>query len=335
MERWVEDEAVVGAEILIIKNRQAVLHDAVGWKDREREIPWEKNTVCRIRSMTKPFVGTAILMLADDGKLSIDDPVSKHIASFDNERSDAVTVRHLLTHTGGFTQPGYPEALGSYSNLREAVDAVGTAGPSSPPGTEWIYSDAGSATLGAIVAQVSGMAAEQYIRAKIVEPLGLSDTFLNLEDDNSLRPRVSSTYQRTPSGSFTKYWDSTSPQVMQFFRASGGMYSTTHDYARFLELWMDLGRLDSTRLFSPETARGALETAVLSRDVHPYGFQWQIFNRADTGATALLPVFGHGGSDGTIAWAVPAQDLIVVYFTQSRGGETTGKIREMVEEALR
>ncbi len=335
MDGWVESGEVVGAEILIVKDRRAVLHEVAGWKDRERDESWERNTICRIRSMTKPFVGTAILMLAEAGELSLEDPVSKHIGSFDNERSSGITIRHLLTHTGGFTQPGYPEPLRSYDGLRDAVDAVGEAGPQNPPATEWIYSDAGSATLGAIVAQVSGMPAEEFIRREIVEPLDLNDTFLNLTDDSPLRPRVASTYQRAPSGSFRKYWDSSSPQVMQFFRASGGMYSTTSDYARFLQLWMDHGTLDSVQLLSPETVSSALEVAPLSREVHPYGFQWQIFAPAETGATANLPTFGHGGSDGTLAWAIPDLQVIVVYFTQSRGGDTSQQIRDIVERALR
>jgi len=334
MARWVEEEKVVGAEILIIKNRQTVLHSMVGWKDREREIPWEANTICRIRSMTKPFVGTAVLLLADEGKLSVSDPVSKYIASFDNERSGGITIEQVLTHTGGFTQPGYPANLSTYGSLREAVDSVGGAGPPNEPGTEWIYSDAGSATLGALVAEVSGMPAEEFIRLRIVEPLGLTSTFLNLTGDSPLRQRVSSTYSLTPSGSFRKYWDSTTPQVMKFFRASGGIYSTTTDYARFLALWMDGGQVGSTQLLAHELVTTALQVAPLSRDPHPYGYQWQIFEEGDPSDPTSDLVFGHGGSDGTLAWAVPSEDLIVLYFTQSRGGSTSGEIREVVERAV-
>ncbi|UCD25601.1 MAG: beta-lactamase family protein [Gemmatimonadota bacterium] len=334
MESWVDEGRVVGAEVLIVKNRRTVFHDMVGWKDREKEIAWEPNTICRIRSMTKPFVGTAVLMLVDEGRLSVSDPVSQYISAFDNERSRDITIEQVLTHTAGFTQPGYPAALQSYGSLREAVDAVGNAGPPNDPGTKWIYSDAGSATLGALIAEVSGMPAEEFIRLRIVEPLGLTSTLMNLSDDSPLRPRVSSTYRSTPSGSFFKYWDSTGPQVMKFFRASGGIYSTTTDYARFLAFWMDGGTTGTTQLLSPELVESALQVDPLSQDVHPYGYQWQIFEQSDPSNPSSMFMFGHGGSDGTIAWAIPSEDLIVVYFTQSRGGNTRDEIGRVVEKAF-
>lgn len=203
MKHWADEGRVVGAEILIVKDRKTVLHEVVGWRDREREIPWEPNTICRIRSMTKPFVGTSILMLAEEGKLSLSDPVATYLPSFDNERSRQITIEHLLTHSGGYDQPGYPAPLGTYGSLREAVDAVGKAGPPRKPGVEYHYSDAGSATLGAIVAEVSGIPVERFIESRILAPLGLRDTFTNLTPDDPRRSRVSSTYRRTGSGTFT------------------------------------------------------------------------------------------------------------------------------------
>ena len=334
MKQWLDEGQLVGAEILIVKNRSIVLHEVVGWKDREKQIAWERNTISRIRSMTKPFVGTAVLMLADEGKLSPSDPVAQYIPAFDNERSRAITIAQLLTHTAGFTQPGYPAALRTYDNLREAVDAVGNTGPPNEPGTRFIYSDAGSATLGALIAEVSGMPAESFIRLRIVEPLDLTSTLLNLTDNHPLRPRVSSTYSRNQDGSFRKYWDAADPQVMKFFRASGGIYSTTTDYARFLAMWMDGGKAGDTRLLSEELVREALEVEPLSEEEFAYGYQMQIFARPNPVGSSGAFVFGHGGSDGTVAWAEPSEDLIVVYFTQSRRGTTRNEIGRLVQLAV-
>lgn len=106
--RWVKEGRIVGAEVMLVKNRRIVLHEATGWSDRERQIPLERNSIYRIRSMTKPIVGTAVLVLIEEGRLNLDDPVARYLPSFDNERSGEITIRQLLTHRGGFIQDVYP-----------------------------------------------------------------------------------------------------------------------------------------------------------------------------------------------------------------------------------
>ncbi len=333
---WVDSGDAVGAEILVVKDRKTILHEAIGWKNREDKVPMERNTICRIRSMTKPFVGTAILMLADAGTIDLDDPVREYIPAYDNERSKDITIAHLLRHEGGFDQPGYPVTdIGTYDNLREAVDAVGHQGPKTPPGIRYSYSDAGSATLGAIVAEVSQMPAEDFIAQRIIAPLGLPDTFCNLTADDSRRPRVSCTYV-LEDGEFRKYWDNSAPQSMKYFRASGGMYSTTTDYARFLAAWMDGGVAGDTRLLSKETVARALTPSEHTRErISGYGLHWMVFKDLDDKfEEEQLPRFGHAGSDGTIAIAIPAEDLIVCYFTQSRGGRTVGRMAKIIADGF-
>jgi len=334
MEKWLAEEEMVGAELLIIKDRKTVLHETVGWKDRERELPYERNTIARIRSMTKPFVGTSVLMLAEERKLRLREPIATYLPSWDNERSRDITIDQLLHHRGGFTQPGYPDPLVSYKSLREAVDATGIAGPQHEPDSRYFYSDAGSATLGAVVAEVSGMPVERFIETRILEPLGMGNSLTKLSEDDPRRPRVSSTYNRSGSDApFVKYWENTQPQAMPFFRASGGMYSTPEDYAKFLALWMDHGRAGSKRLLKRTTTGRALE-GVPTGSSYEYGMQWQIFT--DAGVPPVgLPPFGHGGSDGTIAFADPKQDLMVLYFTQSRGGSTTRRMLKLARDATR
>jgi CubicO group peptidase (beta-lactamase class C family) len=333
MEQWLRDGDIVGGELLIVKDRQIVWHEVVGWRDREREIPYERNTIGRIRSMTKPFVGTSVQVLAEEGTLRLADPVSGYLPSWDNDRSRHITIEQLLHHRGGFTQPGYPGPLRRYSSLREAVDATGRAGPQHEPGSRYFYSDAGSATLGAIVAQVSGMPVETFIETRILQPLEMGDTFTMLTMDDPRRPRVSSTYSRTdPDRRFEKYWENTAPQDMQFFRASGGMYSTPRDYAKFLALWMDLGAMGTGRLLQEETVIAALEGRPTGGS-YEYGMQWQVFPQIGS-AESGRPPFGHGGSDGTIAVADPAEDLMVLYFTQSRGGNTTRRMVELAWEVV-
>ena len=312
--QWVANGEVVGAEIMIVKDRKIVLHEAIGWSDRERGLPMQRNSIFRMRSMTKPFIGTSVLILAEEGKLSLDDLVADHLASFDNERSRDITIRQLLTHTGGFVHRGFAAKFDSYMSLREAVDAVGEAGPQHPPGSGYRYSDVGSPALGAIIAAVSGMPVERFIEMRILEPLGMSSSFTHFTPEAAWADRVNSTYRWSDEeNAFNKYWDNTKEQRYPFFRAAGGLYSTAMDYAKFLAMWMDRGRVGTTRILS----EASVEEALTPGSEAGYGLHWRVPEAPSSGA--LPPVFGHGGSDGTLAMALPAIDAMVFYFTQSRG----------------
>ena len=233
IKKWVENGDPVGAEFLVIKNRKIIKHETFGWMNREKKIPVKRNTICRVRSMTKPFIGTAILILEEQGKLKLDDPISKYLPSFDNEKSGKITIRQMLTHTAGFRQDAYPRPLSVCKSLREAVDIVGKQGPPDQPGTKFTYSDKDSSTLGAVVAEVSGVPVEEFIQTRLFTPLGMKNSFCNYKETDPRRGNVSCTYRKA-SGGFVKYWDPSQPQRLRFFRASGGIYSTPMDYAKFL-----------------------------------------------------------------------------------------------------
>jgi CubicO group peptidase (beta-lactamase class C family) len=309
---WVEGGRLVGAELLVVKDRQIAWHAAVGWSDRERGLPLERNSVYRIRSMTKPFVGATILMLAEDGRLDLDDRVAEYLPSFDNERSGSISIRHLLTHASGFEQTGFPSTYWAQPGLREAIKQVGEAGPPNPPGERYRYSDHNSATLGAIVAELTGAPVEESIRTRILGPLGLSDTRMHFAPDSTWAARMNSTYSLQDER-LVRYWDNSQPQDRPWFRASGGVYSTVFDYARWLEVWMEGGTLAGVRILSPETVGEAFRPGY----AEGYGLHWELFSGSPAGAK--LPAFGHGGSDGTFAIAYPYADAMILFFTQSRG----------------
>jgi len=142
---------------------------------------------------------------------------------------------------------------------------------------------------------------------------------------------MNSTYEVGADG-ITKYWDNTQAQTTPFFRASGGLYSSVLDYARFLQAWMELGRFDGGTLLRPETVRRALTRHDgLSRADRGYGLHWEVYGESDD--PDVLPPFGHGGSDGTIAIAIPARDMMVLFFTQTRGAPIIGaEILPLVRE---
>lgn len=339
VDRWAADSAVVGAELLIVKNGNVALHHVAGWKDREAGIPMVPHTVFSIASMTKPILSTAVLMLIEEGKIALDDHVSTFLPSFDNDRSRAITVEQLLTRTAGFTQPGFPANIGTYGSLREAVDAAGLEGPAAPPGTVFARTQAGSGTLGALVEEVSGLSAEEFFATRIVEPLGMSEnTLMGLPRNHPLRTRVATQYLKDEDGSFFSIWDNNDPDPFPYFLASSGVYTTAAEYVKFLEMWLNLGVADGARLVNEGLMlRGLVVEPLSADDFVPYGLHMEI--NVDPGApessTAGVPrSFGHRGATGTIGWVVPAEGLIGVYFTQSAGGTTHHEIPFVVRNAL-
>lgn len=317
---WVDDGRIVGAEILIVKDRKTVLHEAVGWSDAEAGRAMERGSIFRLRSMTKPFTGTAALMLVKSGALQIDARVAEYLPSWRNSRSQGITVEQLLTHFSGFEQGGTPEPASSYPDLRAVVDASGAQGPQHDPGERFIYSDVNTFTLGSLVTELSGVPLDQFIRERIVGALGLPDLYVGFSPAATWAARTNPTYDRDEAGEWEKYWTPGEDLLFPWFRASGGMFSSPYGYARWLDAWLD----ESTERGLVRSGPGALLTPDLVSDalalhgadeIAGYGYHWEIWDEEPL-------VFGHGGSDGTVGIAIPAERLILLYFTQSRGNGT-------------
>ncbi|WP_020526999.1 serine hydrolase domain-containing protein [Flexithrix dorotheae] len=332
---WVRWGEIVGAEWLMIKGRKVIIHASIGWKDFEEEAPLTPNTIFRIRSMTKPFIGTAILMLADKKKLEINDPVSKYIKNFQNPKTEKINIYHLLTHTSGF-EDGLPFP-GRFQSLKASIDTIGKIGPQNPVNTSYIYSDINSGILGQIISVVSGQLPEDFIREKIIVPLKLENTFSDTLTMHQKRADISSAYMKIPiTKENHKYWDNDSTLEYKYFRCSGGLFSTPIDYARFLKMWSDNGKTDSLYILSPESIQKALEPTPLSiksekLNSYGYGMQMQILTKPINGQK---PVFGHSGSDGTVAFVIPEKDLIICYFTQTRGNQTMQKFYNEIKSLI-
>jgi CubicO group peptidase (beta-lactamase class C family) len=349
--RWIADDKAVGAEIHVIKNRRTILHEGVGFADREEKKPVVPNTLACIRSMTKPLVGTAIQMLVEEKKLSLDDPVSKFLPSFANEKSRAITVRHLLEHMAGFRYTTMDKGLDAYRSARDVADQAGGIGPAFPPGTAFSYSDADTETLTAILEIVAGAPAAMFVQKRVLDPLGMSDTYPVLGASRPDRSRVSSAYAGS-AGAWTKYWAHGDPPIFKYFLGSQSAHSTTTDYARLLAMWMDLGKVGDRRILSEDSVRRALtgsmpmlfpgdppgHTPEFGTVLPPkkifYGQHWMVWTTESKRPDGALPTFGHGGSDGTGAWAFPEQNLIVLYFTQSRGGLTSLEFEDLIPPLL-
>jgi CubicO group peptidase (beta-lactamase class C family) len=339
---YVEGDKIVGAELLVIKNRQVVLHEAVGWKDRDAEIPMERNTLFNIRSMTKPVMGTAIQMLIDEGKLSLDDRVADYLPAFDNEQSGDITVEHLLTHRSGLPLTMIAASFGEFNSLRALADGAGERGPDFEPGTAFQYSDTGSDVLGALVEVVAGMPFDQFLQERILAPLGMADTVTLVREDDPRTGRIASLYFGA-QGEWNRIWSPTADEPLYpFAMGSQSLYTTPLDYARFLAFWMDGGRIGDQQLLSAKAVERALMPVSDSKlpGAFPglrldYGQMWIVYVSDDAPqGEGKMALFGHSGSDGTWAWAWADLDLMVLYFTQSRGQGTGIGLEDEIDRLL-
>ncbi len=321
---WVAQDRIVGAEIVVLKKRKVVLHEAIGWSDREAGVAMRRDSFFRIRSMTKPFTGTAMLLLIEDGAVGFDSRVSEFLPSWDSDRTRDITVLQALAHQSGFVDGDWSIAPGDAGSLRELADGCGEHGPSHPADGQFRYSDVNTYALGAIVAEVSGMPLERFIESRLLGPIGLDETHVGYTPDAPWATRMIPTYERDESEAWIKYWMPEAQGVFPYFRASGGLVSTAFDYAKWLHFWMDEIEDDSAGMagLSPAIAREAAR-AHGADEIGGYGLHWEIH-----GDDPL--VFGHAGSDGTIGIAVPSEDLVILYFTQSR---RNGTVFEWLDQA--
>jgi CubicO group peptidase (beta-lactamase class C family) len=322
----VDNEEIVGGELIVIKNRRTVFRETFGWQDKESQRPLEVDSIYCVRSMTKPLVGTAIQMLIDEERLRLDTPVHEILPSFAGPKTAKITVEHLLTHSGGFRFTTLSKPLTDYADLAEVAAEAATTELLFEPGSGYEYSDAGADTLGAIVEKITGAPVEQFIQQRILDPLGMRDSITRLGDDQEVLARIPAAYSGG-TASWSKHWDPSDAPIFPLFLTSQSLYSTTTDYASFLALWMDSGRVGDQRLLSekaierglaPRHPMGNYPDSFKGLDLH-YGQQWMVYSKPLDDGSLQRVVFGHGGSDGTHAWAWPERDMMVLFFTQSRG----------------
>ncbi len=330
-----------GAVLLVARQGVIVLHEALGWRDVGRQEPMEKDTLFRMASNTKPVVAAAVMTLVDENKLALDDNVRQHIASFDNHRSAYITLRQLLSHTSGmrigpiFYTPLTPRSAEhpDAPSLQLEVNRFGEVGAEIVPGTSYSYSNPGFNTLGALIEIGSGSSLGDYLRQRIYEPLGMSDSS-NHESvaDNS---RMSAVFTRgRRGGGLRARWSPGDTPDYPFVRASGGMISTAPDYVIFCQMFLNGGTYGGTRILSEASVRAA--TSPQTRHIYTaeqlpgvnsfYGLGWSV---------AADGTYSHGGSDGTYAWVDPNREIIGIVFTQTPGGRNPrAQFKRVIEASL-
>jgi len=325
-----------GAVTLVARRGKVVHFDAHGLADVEAHKAMTKDALFRLASMTKPVTAVSILMLLEEGKLVLSDPLSKFVPEYKNPRvavwnlpsdpagaglrlvpaSREITIQDLLTHTSGLAN-GFEGPAGDYvrranlpagGSLDERVKRAAKLPLNFQPGSQWEYSPStGFDTLGRIVEIVSGVTLEQFFKTRIFDPLGMKDTFFTVPPSRAADVVVA--YTRSESGSLTR------PQAVPggraessgpYFSGAGGLTGSAADYLAFSQMLMNGGQLNGVRLLGRKTvelmtsdATGPLDLRNYAGDqvLKGYGFGLGVRVRRSTGENGWM------GSVGDFGWA--------------------------------
>jgi CubicO group peptidase (beta-lactamase class C family) len=338
MKAFVEKGTVSGMVTLLARHGKVEHHEAVGLQDIEAKKAMRGDTIFQIMSMTKPVTGVAIMILAEEGRLALSDPVERHLPEFrgqwvidtrDGDKtltlkrpSRPITIRDLMTHTSGMgSHNPIPDA--ERYTLAEAVAMYSQRHLEFDPGTRWLYSNSGIETLGRIVEVLSDRPFEKFVEERIFTPLGMKDS--HFAPPAEKHARVAALYQST-AGKLTR---SDFNLYRKGFRGplpAGGMYSTASDMAVFHQMMLNGGTYQGRKILSRPgvDVMTVNHTGALTAGHGPglsFGLTWNVV-REPLGTLAMLSegTFMHGGAFGTHGWVDRKKDLVGVFMIQRAGG---------------
>ena len=347
MERYIAAHQISGAVTLVARQGKTVHLEAHGLMDVESNKPMAKDTIFRIFSMSKPVAGTAILMLVEEGKVRLNDPVSQFIPEFKGQKvavaqeasagqsasyytvpaSREITVQDLLTHVSGLGSGSLGGAAitkiprGPGASLSSIIPLFAGTPLDFQPGSRWTYSPlAGFDTLGRIVEIASGQPFDQFLRARIFEPLGMKETSFHPGDERW--PRVVTAYHRQ-DGALLKTAHPDFLVSKTYFSGAGGLLSTAEDYARFASMLLNGGQGNGRRLLSPTTVE--MMRSVFVPDTLPgrqpgrgYGLSVQVTSDPiAAGQRVSRGSFGWDGAYGTHFWIDPKENIVGIMMIQT------------------
>ena len=357
LERSVQDQTIPGAVLLIARHGKVAYLHSVGQRDPGTKAAMTDDTIFRIYSMSKPITVVAALMLAEEGRFTFGDPISKFMPQFADVKvgvarpnpaggdtpvlqlvsaDHPITVQDLMRHSSGLTYGFFGDTLvkkaylaanlfaGDFTNA-EFVDRVVKLPLAYQPGTTWDYG-VSIDVLGRLVEVASGQSLYQFEKANLLDPLGMSDTGFSVTDP-AKQSRIADAFANDRSiGPGIDFFD---PRVAgKWESGGGGMVGTAMDYARFLQMLLNGGELDRHRYLSPRTI-AYMTSDQMGSVVHPgpyylpgpgHGFGLGVAVRKDAGVATYPGEVGDwwwGGAGGTYFWVDPKSDMLVVYMMQS------------------
>jgi CubicO group peptidase (beta-lactamase class C family) len=367
--RHIEAGDISGAVTLVARKGHLAYLDAQGLMDLASMKPMSNDTIFHLASMTKPIAGVAIMMLMEEGKLRLGDPVSRFIPDFKALKvavateprqvqgavpaaepgfytvpaAREITIRDLLTHTSGLVSGGISATEAAKmprkpnETLAEYIPRLASVPLAFQPGSHWTYSPgAGFDTLGRIVEVISGQTFDEFLRQRIFEPLGMHDTFF-YPSTNHLA-RVATIYQRTPEG-LTKAMDQRVTPG-RYFSGGGGLMSTAEDYLQFGQMLLNGGEWNGKRLLSPTTVE--LMSSVHVKDTFPgrppgrsWGLSVQVISDPIAAGMRVSPgSYGWDGAFGTHFWVDPKEKIVGLLLVQTSNRDTDRDFENAVMQAI-
>ena len=342
MAEFADEPSAAGYVTLVSRRGRLVWLDAAGLRDVDSGAAMTEDAIFQIASMTKPITATAVMMLAEEGRLSTADLVETYLPEFRGQRmvlsrdgdevtmgppTRKITLRDLLTHTSGMGG-GFPTALQEIFRTRDRTLAEAVAVYSQqplefPPGTEWRYSNMGIATLGRIVEVVSGMPFEDFLAQRIFGPLGMKDTFFFPPE--AKHGRIAPIH-RVADGELENTGSDIYRRGARYPAPEGGLYSTARDLVRFYQMFLNGGELDGARIVSSSTVEVMTRnhTGEIEAGFAPgmgFGYGWTVVRNVDGVFRGnSIGTYGHGGAYRTYAFVDPEKELIGVILFQKEGG---------------
>ena len=361
---------LAGAVTLVARRGKVVHLVAQGVSDLDSKQPMTTANMFRIASMTKPVVGTGIMMLVEEGKLRINDPVSRYIPEFRNMKVGVlrdpvgtgragggapafytvpaqreITIKDLLTHTSGLGSGPMGNsdiekvARKDGETLAQYIPRLGGTTLEFQPGSRWTYSPgAGFETLGRIIEIASGMPLDRFFRTRIFDPLGMKD--ITFWPTDAQWPRVATVYTRGTNGLTKAVMPNDTMSRNVYFRGSGGLYSTAEDYIPLGIMLANGGELNGKRLLSRKTvemmnAAHVLDTLPGRPAGEGYGLSVRVVTNHAARNTMLSDgTFGWTGAQGTHFFVDPKEQLTAVLMVQTSNQEVIRDFEDLVEQTI-
>ncbi len=352
LQPFVDDHALAGAVTLVASKDKVLDVGAVGFADIAAQKPMRTDCLFWIASMSKPITATALMMLVDEGKVNVDDPVEKYLPEFHGqmlavEQDDnhailkrpvhPILVRNVLSHTSGLPFMSRVEHHIDQRPLREAAVSYALAPLKFEPDSKYDYSNAGINTAGRIIEAVSGMPYEQFLQKRLFDPLGMKDTtfFPSVEQ----LPRIAKSYRPAKDGLEAIQIDQLTYPLEgpgRYPSPAGGLFATAADVAVFGQMILSGGQLNRKRYISEASVRQMTSKQIGDLGAN-YGFGFQTSRKIEPGSTGPAPAgqCGHGGAYATNLSINPDTGLVLVWMVQHAGygGKEGGKIQPTFEHA--
>jgi CubicO group peptidase (beta-lactamase class C family) len=331
VKEYIDNDQIAGAVTLVARRGRIVHFEAQGWRHKEENQPMPKDALFSLASMTKPIVSTALMMLWEDGRFMLDDPIARWLPAYADKQvlvdgrlvkpDRPVTVRHVLTHTSGLTlsREGGPQEPAK--TLAEMIDRAASTPLRFHPGDRWLYGDS-TDYVGILVEKISGQSLDEFLRERIFRPLGMVDTAYNVPREKVAR--VAAIYRPDKDGKIELFRKPEYREPTTLFRGVAGLSGTAADYVRFAQMLLNGGELDGVRLLGRATIdlmftnQIGTDKLVYVRGAG-YGFGLGgavLLDRARAADALSVGTWTWGGANGTIFWIDPVEELIPILMIQ-------------------